>query len=227
MMYSLTWKRNTARAMCVLGLATALAACNQAKTAEQAARTDHETFAAALNNYLAHKGDLCLAKYDWPVNVEYKDGPITDRNAVQMPVLEKLGVVTAKDTVVEYKSESGAEQKKVRQYALSAEGQKYYLRRPVQIPAPDGQVSHPGDLCVAKLTLDKVIGWEPPRTLDGKTQTAVMFTYKLDAAPWMRTPEALRAFPMAARVIEGTGTMQLREGFHLTPDGWLPNDDLS
>lgn len=47
------------------------------------------------------------------------------------------------------------------------------------------------------------------------------------AAPWMRTPEALRAFPMAARVIEGAGTMQLREGFHLTTDGWAPNDDLS
>ncbi len=227
MTYCPTWNRNMARAICVLGLATALAACNQAKTAEEAAKTDQATFAAALNDYLAHKGNLCLAKYDWPVNVEYKDGPITERDAVQMPVLEKLGIVTAKDAMVDYKNEDGTVQKKVRQYALSAEGQKFYLRQPVQIPAPDGgKVTHAGDLCVAKLTLDKVIGWEPPRTFDGKTQTAVMFTYKLDAAPWMRTPEALRAFPMAARVIEGSGTMQLREGFHLTPHGWLPNDDL-
>jgi hypothetical protein len=228
MMYCLTRKQNMVRALCVLGFAAALAGCNKAKPAEHAAKADHATFAAALNSYLSHKGNLCLAKYDWPVNVEYKDGPITERDAVQMPVLEKLGVVTAKDAMVEVKNGDGTVQKKVRQYTLSSEGSKFYLRQPVQVPTPGGgKVTHPGDLCVAKLTLDKVIGWEPPQTFDGKTQTAVMFTYKLDAAPWMRMPEALRAFPMAARVIEGAGTMQLREGFHLTTDGWVPNDDLS
>ncbi|WP_454735557.1 hypothetical protein [Cupriavidus necator] len=228
MMYCLTTKKNMARALCMLGFAAALAGCHKAKPAEHAVKADHATFTAALNSYLSHKGNLCLAKYDWPVNVEYKEGPVTERDAVQMPVLEKLGVVTAKDAMVEYKNGDGTAQKRVRQYSLSAEGSKFYLRQPVQIPTPDGgKVTHPGDLCVAKLTLDKVIGWEPPHTFDGKTQTAVMFTYKLDAAPWMRTPEVLRAFPMAARVIEGAGTMQLREGFRLTPDGWVPNDDLS
>jgi hypothetical protein len=87
-------------------------------------------------------------------------------------------------------------------------------------------VQHRGDLCVATLTLDKVIGWDPPHTdpSSGKPQTAVTYTYHIDPAPWTRTADVMRVFPMLARVVEGAGTMQLKEVFTKTDKGWVPSD---
>jgi hypothetical protein len=56
--------------------------------------------------------------------------------------------------------------------------------------------------------------------------SSVLFSYRVEPAPWMRTPEARRAFPLAVRAIDNAGTLQLRLGVHLTPHGWVA-DELS
>ena len=48
-------------------------------------------FTRAMNTYLEKRGDLCLAKSSWPIDVTQHEIDIGARNAVQMPVLERLG----------------------------------------------------------------------------------------------------------------------------------------
>src|ERR1700761_3396662 len=184
-----------------------------------------ENFTATINDFLAQRGHLCLAKYDWPIYVTTDDVASGTRDAVQMPVLEKLGIVAGKDMVVERTDPSG---KKItanaRQYQLTAEGQKYYLHIPEVVATATSRVTHPADFCAATLTLDKVVGWERPMQVEGKTATSIVYTYKIDPAPWAKDPDAQRVFPMIKRVIEGEGTMQLREGIHLTSNGWVADE---
>ncbi len=109
-----------------------------------------------------------------------------------------------------------------REYALTAEGQKYYLRVPVVVATPASHVTHPADFCVATLSLDRVFGWEKPLTIAGRTVSSVLFSYRIvDPAPWTRTPDARRAFPLVMRAIDNAGSLQLRLGVHLTPTEWL------
>ena len=72
-----------------------------------------------------------------------------------------------------------------------------------------------------------MFGWEPPRTIAGRTVSSVLFSYRIaDPAPWTHTPDVRRAFPMVMRAIDNAGTLQLRLGVHLTPQGWVA-DELS
>jgi hypothetical protein len=184
-----------------------------------------ENFTVTINDFLAQRGHLCLAKYDWPIYVTADDIAAGTRDAIQLPVLEKLGLVTGKDLVVERTDENG---KKItasaRQFQLTTEGQKYYLHIPEVVATAVKSVTHPADFCAATLSLDKVVGWERPTQLDGKTATSVVYTYKIDPAPWAKNADAQRVFPMIKRVIEGAGTMQLREGVHLTSKGWVADE---
>ncbi len=209
--------RTAISAACAAG-SFLLASCHDMQAADMTNFTD------ALNDYLAHRGNLCLAKYDWPIVVTSVEQQAGDRDAVQMPVLEKRGLVTSKDTMVIRKTDDGTMMLRAREYALTAQGMKYYLHEPVIIATATSRITHSADFCVAKLSLDRIIGWEPPLTRDGKTKTVVTFTYKIDPAPWTSSPDVRRVFPIIARVIEGAGTMQLREGFTLMLNGWVANE---
>ncbi len=46
-----------------------------------------------MQAFLADHGDLCLAMYTWPREVTAEDRESNSNEAVQMPVLERLGVV--------------------------------------------------------------------------------------------------------------------------------------
>lgn len=182
-------------------------------------------FTTTINDFLAKRGHLCVAKYDWPIYVTSDDQAANSRDAVQMPVLEKIGLVAGKNVVVERKDENGTRiTAHARAYDLTAEGQKYYLHVPVVIATATSRVTHPADLCAATLKLDKVVGWEPPVKQNGDTVTSVLYTYKIDPAPWTQNGDVRRVFPMLARVIEGEGKMQLREGVHLTSNGWVADE---
>ena len=202
----------------------ALAACHD----PQAQAPTRDNFTAALNDYLAQRGHLCVAKYDWPIVVTDADAKARSLDAQQLPFLETLGLATGHDTRVTRKAADGAATTlAAREYALTAEGQKYYLHVPVVVATPTQRVTHPADLCVAKLSLDRLFGWEKPQAIDGRMVTSVLFSYRIvDPAPWMQAPDARRAFPMAMRAIDNAGTLQLRLGVHLTPQGWVA-DELS
>jgi hypothetical protein len=202
-----------ARAAVALLAVAATAGCGAKKT-----EPNVENFTRAMGTHLAKRGLLCVAKNEWPIDVTSADFLHRERNAVQLPVLEQLGVVTSVETTAEVKGDDGPPVvRDVKRYELTEAGRRYYLSRgPGESP----------DLCAARLTLDKVVSWQ---MIGGKTdrpQASVSYTYSVDAFPWARAPEARRVFPAVDRVIQGAGTAQLQETFALTGDGWVAVDLL-
>jgi hypothetical protein len=184
------------------------------------ADADRNSFTAAVKDYLDKRGDLCLGKYDWPIEVSAQEIQAGGRNAVQLPVLEKLGVVRSTGVSADEHPQEAAAPLVVRRYELTETGKKYYLKR-----AGAGSREHPADFCAAKLSLDKVVGWEVHRN-GAQSEAVVTYTYRVDAAPWAQDADAQRVFPAVARVLSGAGKAQLREAFTLTGFGWAAKDSV-
>lgn len=171
-----------------------------------------QNLTAAMNAYLAKKGDLCLGKTRWPIDVPQREAGTRARNAVQMPVLEHLGLVSA--SAAKVKDAKEGEQPAeiaVTRYALTEEGRKYFHPRETQ-----------GDFCAAHLALDKIVGWEARKDEKDASAVVVTYTYKIDAAPWTGDADVQKVFPMVDRVVRGAGTMQLKQNFKRTQTGWVP-----
>jgi hypothetical protein len=187
----------------------------------------------AMNDYMARRGDLCLAKNSWPVFVTEAESRAGSRNALQMPVLERLGLVKGVDATVQLAGEDGAAatQAYARRYDLTLDGRKYYLARPAHKTATGNRFAEAGhDFCAARLSLDKVVGWEPSTTSTTSNasgaikEATVIYTYKVDPAPWTADAAVRAVFPMVDSVIRGAGTLQLREGVVLDANGWEARD---
>jgi len=181
---------------------------------------NRDSFTAAVTGYLDKRGDLCLGKYDWPIEVSAQEIQTGGRNAVQLPVLEKLGVVRSIPVSPDDRSQQGAAALVVRRYELTEAGQKYYLKR-----EGAGSREHPADFCAAKLSLDKVVSWEVHEK-GSQSEAVVTYTYRVDAAPWAKDADAQRVFPAVARVLSGAGKAQLREAFTRTGQGWTAKDSV-
>jgi hypothetical protein len=194
---------------------SALAGCRDQRAPTAA------TFERGLNDYLRVRGDLCLGltKEQWPVDVWPGSPSAHDRNALQMPVLEKLGLVSSSNAISETTTEAGRRRTPVRRYQLTDTGRAFYRQRPGLAGAPG--VS---DFCVARLTLDQLASWQLTDRGNGAQRALVHYTYRVDAAPWTADPDARRVFPMVDRVIRGAGSAELEEGFTLTADGWVANE---
>lgn len=190
---------------------------------QQAQSPNRTNFTAAVNDYLAQRGHLCLGKYNWPITVTTADWQARSLDARQMPVLERLGLVKGHDVTAAATVGTGPPS---RQYVLTAKGQAYYLHVPVVITTARQHLTHPADFCVGTLTLDRLVGWEKPIDIGDRKATSVLFTYKITPAPWTQTPDALSAFPAVEHAVTNAGTLQLRLGVHLTPNGWVA-DELS
>ncbi|GGC86581.1 hypothetical protein [Undibacterium terreum] len=199
--------------------ASTLAACSNKTDLNQ------DNISAGLTTYLAKRGDLCLAKNVWPIDVTQKDVDTGGRNAIQMPILEKLGLAQSSVATVTATEEGVSAEIKVRRYTLTENGKKYYLNKEMRSVRSDGDIKlQQGDLCAAKLSLDKVIGWEEAKTNDSSKMVAVSYTYKVDAAPWTADADIQKVFPMVDRVVRGAGSMVLKESFKLTGEGWVAVD---
>jgi hypothetical protein len=171
-------------------------------------------FKPAVERYLAAKGDFCLGKFDWPIVVTESDRQGASRDAIQMPVLEKLGLVAS----------SGAPNgTNPRSYDLTPEGRKYYIHKKTFTRGPlDAPVEHPGDFCAARLKLNRVVSWLPVTVVDGQEQTTVSYTYKLGfVAPWARDPGIQKVFPMIGRIVSGEGTQRLVQAFARVKGRWV------
>jgi hypothetical protein len=205
-------------AVCGLAMAGVLGLAACAKPNEATA----ENFTAAMNTYLAQRGELCVGKSQWPIDVNEREIRSNARNAVQMPVLEKLGLVAMSVAEVDLKDDEGVSHLvKVRRYALTDEGRKYYVARGRE---QAGGKAPPSDFCAAKLSLDKVVGWTAPVNPQAGGQMVVSYTYRAEPAPWMQDPEAQRVFPVVANVLRGAGSAQLTETFRQTDAGWVAAD---
>ena len=173
-----------------------------------------KTLRPAVQKYLEEKGHFCLGKFDWPITVTEHDRQIVTNDSVQMPVFEKLGLVTVS---------TPADDPTLRRYELTPEGRKYYLVKPMVSLGPGEQpVEHRGDFCAATLTLDRVVKWDKPTLVDGHPRTIVTYTYKVaSAADWTRDPQVQKVFPMIHRIVDGAGTMQLVQAFSWTNHAWV------
>lgn len=200
--------RSAGAVAALLVLSASLVGCGN----EAARFPNRDNFTATVNDYLGQRGHVCLAKYSWPITVPAGS---QEPDAQQMPVLEKLGLVRGKDV---------AAAAPAREYALTDAGRQHYLQVPVVIRTTTQTLTHPADLCAATLSLDRLIGWDPPQTREGRTATSLLFTYRIAPDAWATAPEVQQAFPLLARAIQREGTMQVRLGVHLTRRGWVADE---
>jgi hypothetical protein len=168
----------------------------------------------AVEKYLREKGDFCLGKFDWPIVVTEAERQTGTNDSLQMPVLQKLGLVM---------SAPKAGDPTALQYDLTTQGKKYYLvKQTVSFGPGDRSVTYRGDFCAAKLKLDKVVGWLPPQVINGRAQTTVNYTYKVaTAADWTRDPDIKKVFPMIPRILDSAGRMQMTQLFAWSSRGWV------
>jgi hypothetical protein len=193
----------------------------------------------AVKAFLANHGDLCLAWYNWPRDLTAAEQQTGVNEAVQLPVLERLGIVqsveipasipkdTAAAAIGAVPSAPGSAQlapaPPTKRYSLTAQGRQYYLQKKRTILNVHSQPeAHDADFCVAHLTLDKVVKWPPPEPVDGHLQTAVLYTYHIKAADWMADPEAQKVFPVVDRIIRGQDKLLMSAPAQLRNGKWVP-----
>ena len=207
--------KTTRAALLVLSVLSVLLGACHAKHPFDPRAASRENFTRGMLAYLAARGELCLGK-EFPLDVTEREFQLRARNAVQMPVLERLGLVTSRAATGQVTTEDGVLSVPVTRFELTPKGRQYYRTEPAL-----GKHAH-GDLCVANLSLDKVVSWE---VNDQDARSAVVsYTYHVDAAPWTSVPEIKAVFPAVDRVVTGAGKALLEEGFTLTNDGWVVNE---
>jgi hypothetical protein len=184
----------------------------QARTADP----DRRTLKKVVTAYLADHGDLCVGKFTWPRDVTLADQEGGSNDAVQMPVLEHLGLVESTEIRVESATS-------IKRYSLTAKGRQFYLRKKMTtLGAHDRPIERDADFCVARLSLDKVVKWTPPEETHGHVETVVSYTYKVKSADWMVDPEARKAFPVVDRIIHGEGSALMTAILQVQSGKWVP-----
>jgi hypothetical protein len=208
----------------------------QARTADP----DQRALKKAVTAYLADHGDLCVGKFTWPRDVTLADQEGGSNDAVQMPVLEHLGLVESTEvrgesatTPTEADAAGGATAHgsqpqaatsgPIKRYSLTAKGRQFYLRkRMTTLGAHDRPIERDADFCVARLSLDKVVKWTPPEETHGHVETVVSYTYKVKSADWMVDPEARKVFPVVDRIIHGEGSALMTAILQVQNGKWVP-----
>lgn len=169
---------------------------------------------AALEKHLKSQGLVCLGKFEWPVEVNANDLAAGTRDSIQMPVLEKLGVVKSTKTIT--KTDEAPDGIEGRRYNMTDAGLHYYLAKDTVIVGGVKVSDERRDLCPVHLNLDKITRVVPKS--ESETQDVVVsYTYKVDAPEWIRDPDARKVFPMIDRIVNGAGNLQLQQ--HMTSDG--------
>lgn len=177
----------------------------------------------AVQKFLADHGDLCLAMYTWPRDVTPEDREAHSNEALQMPVLEHLGVVQSTDVRTAAAGETPMIGEPTKRYSLTEKGQHYFLRKTrVTLDAHSEPETHDGDFCVAHLTLDKVVKWSPPEPVHDRMETVVHYTYHIKYAPFLSDPEAQQVFPMVDRIVRGAGVLTMTATVQLRDGHWVP-----
>jgi DNA-binding PadR family transcriptional regulator len=181
-----------------------------------ATQPSQRTLTRAVANYLSDHGDLCVGKFTWPRVVTEEDQRNNTNDAVQLPVLERLGLVESTETPAPAAGTA-------RRYTLTDKGLQYYLRKKrVTLGAHDMPVEHDADLCVGSLTLDKVVKWSPPEPVHGHLETLVHYTYHIKSADWMADEDARKVFPVVDRIIRGQGYLLMTVNVQLKDGKWAP-----
>jgi hypothetical protein len=222
--------------MIAAGVAGALMWTSGALRADTAQPSESELI-RAVTRYLSDHGDLCVGKFTWPRVVTQQDQLTHTNDAVQLPVLERLGLVESTEipapaaadattNAAVQGSQSGstaATAETARRYSLTAKGRRFYLQKKrTTLSVHDKPVEHDQDLCVASLKLDKVVKWSPPEQVHGHPETVVRYTYHVKSADWMADPQARQVFPVADRIIRNQGNMLMSVTVAQLDGKWMP-----
>ena len=205
-------------------VAAVSAACMVSVSQAASTGPNEKQLTQAVKAFLADHGDLCMAKYTWPRDVAPGDEKTDSNDVVQLPVLERLGVVKSVEIgAPKDATAAGAQSEPAKRYALTEKGRQYYLQKKHTIVGPHDQLTeHDADFCVAHLTLDKVVKWSPPEPAHDHLETVVRYTYHIKAADWMSDPEAQKVFPIVHRIIRGDGSMLMSATVALQNGKWVP-----
>ena len=181
--------------------------------------SDPAALEAAMRAHLAVRGQLCLAQQRWPIDVTPRETELRARNALQLPVLERLGLVQSTEVVLEAGEGPRAGGATVRRYVLTAQGRVFYIERPM----PDGGADAPPvhDFCPVRLRLLRVVQQVLGTDDAGRRRALLHYTYEVDAPAWTGDAELQRVFPVIAGVIRGAGTAQLQQAFVRSETGWI------
>src|ERR1700759_749410 len=109
--------------LALLALVALLGACQD----KQALVPNRANFTAAVDDYLAQRGRVCIAKYDWPVTLTQAERQAQGPDALQMALLEPQGLVAGRDVQA---TRAGAAVP-AREFALTDAGRKYFLPGPI------------------------------------------------------------------------------------------------
>ena len=223
----------------------AAAACLVSGLAQATAEASRPLMTQAVKQYLREHGDLCVGKYTWPRFVTEQDRQAGTNDALQMPVLERLGLVESADVSIPITPAAGAEATAgspaagspaagspaaasdlvgpVKRYSLTAKGRQFYLRKKTTIMgAHDRAVERDADFCLARVSLDKVVKWTSPEETHGHVETVVSYTYKVKPADWMADAEARKVFPIVDRIIHGEGNAVMTATLQVQNGKWVP-----
>ena len=207
--------RTSINALTGIAMVCALAACG---TGNDAKAPTADNLAAPLDDYLAQSGDLCLAMFDWPIDLTEAEAGSGARHAVQFPVMEQLGLVHS--TIVPAPKSAENPDGAVKRFELTEAGRKFY--KPHVHAASGTGTEHANDFCVAHLKREKIVDVKLDASDAQHKLAVVSYTYQVDPAPWMQNADAQRVFPMITRIMNGAGgKLQLRQGFALGDKGWV------
>jgi hypothetical protein len=222
--------------MIAAGVAGALMWTSGALRAGTAQPSESE-LTRAVAHYLSDHGDLCVGKFTWPRVVTQQDQLTHTNDAVQLPVLERLGLVESTEIAAPVAadattnaavlgSQSGstaATAETARRYSLTAKGRRFYLQKKrTTLGVHDQPVEHDQDLCVARLKLDRVVKWSPPEQVHGHSETVVRYTYHVKSVDWMADPQARQVFPVVDRIIRHQDNMLMSVTVALQDGKWMP-----
>ncbi|HEX4405907.1 MAG TPA: hypothetical protein VH560_13815, partial [Polyangia bacterium] len=139
-------------------LVLASAGCSKKRAADQSGVSaptpdvTRESFRAGLVEYLHMRGDLCVDKPRWPIDVAPLDVQRGTRDARQLPALARLGVVAGHTVSVRSKEDLQAAPTIVTRYELTPLGRQSFIdrhtRKPVDPNDPDNEAAQP-DFCLA------------------------------------------------------------------------------
>jgi len=220
----MSWKHTAITAGLALG--SIPVACLAQADADQPSRP---ALIAAVNDYLSDHGDLCVGKFTWPRDVTPEDLAAQTNDAVQLPVLERLGLVSSTEilspaakTPTAWTPAAGPAAGGKR-YSLTEKGRRYYVQKThVTVGAHDKPTVHDADFCVAHLSLDEVVKWSPPEMVNGRLQTLVQYTYHVKAADWMSDPQARQVFPVADRIVRNEDHLLMSVTVRRQDGHWQP-----
>ena len=203
--------------------------CGSAHSAAEAEPT-RATLTQALNRFLAERGEICVGKYDWPIDVSARDVAKRSRDSIQLPVLEQQGLVSAREGVVVYKDEAGEESVPTRRYELSEQGQRFYKAHDVTLhPHGVTEIRHDHDLCAGRLELDSIVKLEAPHawaSSSGSKSASVSYLYRFKAERWVLNDEVRRVFPMIDMLMQGQGKTPMQQSFHFDGKDWVADTNL-